>query len=402
LHVIGSMGVDAGGPPAICAGIAEASAAAGNTLTIATVETSGPQVPVQPAVTLQCFPKSRQGKYGASQALSNWLEGHINAFDIVHIHSVWEFSTWIAARNCRRAGVPYVILLNGMLEQYSVENRSYWLKRTYWAARGRPVFAHAAGLHCGNRAEIRRAVPWIANFPKFIVGNGVSKAQVADLPAPGAFRAAHGEVGNRPFALFLSRIHPKKGLDRLIPHWKSVHEKMPEARLVIAGGGDPDYVKMIDALIAQHDSAGSIIRVGQLTGRKKWEALVDADLFVLPSLQEGFSMAITEALGVGKPVVVTEECNFDEVEDPVAGPCGVIVKGGDMTAFAAAVEKLLTDPDLRACMGANGAALVSSRFTWERIASDLEQVYRHILAGKPLMPDGSDVWREAALRETAS
>jgi glycosyltransferase involved in cell wall biosynthesis len=168
---------------------------------------------------------------------------------------------------------------------------------------------------------------------------------------------------------------------------------MPEARLVVAGSGDADYVKMIDGMIAQHDSAHAILRVGQLTGMAKWEALVDAEVFVLPSHQEGFSMAITEALGAGCPVVVTEECNFDEVEDPEMGPCGVIIRQGNVQAFVDATHRLLNDAESRAKMGANGRALVQSRFTWEQIARDLDRVYRHILAKKPLPADGADVWR---------
>src|SRR5205085_141426 len=98
------------------------------------------------------------------------------------------------------------------------------------------------------------------------------------------------------------------------------------------------------------------------------------DLFVLPSHQEGFSMAITEALAAGCAPVVTEECNFDELE---THKCGLIIKSGDMAAFVQAVIQLLRDPTRRAALGASGKSLVESRFTWEIVARDLESVYRH-------------------------
>jgi glycosyltransferase involved in cell wall biosynthesis len=121
---------------------------------------------------------------------------------------------------------------------------------------------------------------------------------------------------------------------------------------------------------------------------------VDADVFVLPSHQEGFSMAITEALAAACPVVVTEECNFDEVGPSDAGR---IIRGGDMAAFVGAVAELLADPAARQRMGSNGAALVRGRYTWDRIAADLDAVYQWVLAGKPLPASGADVWREGAV-----
>ncbi len=190
-------------------------------------------------------------------------------------------------------------------------------------------------------------------------------------------------------ALFLSRVHPKKGLDRLIPAWRSLAARRPEIRLVIAGTGEPEYVASIDRLIELNGLHEQVVRVGQLVGQKKWEALVDADLFVLPSHQEGFSMAITEALGAGCPAVVTAECNFDELEQR----CGVIVKGGNMTDFVAAVEALLDDPERRKTLGTAGSEMVRERYTWEKIASDLEKIYRWILAGKELPTDGQEIWR---------
>ncbi len=84
-------------------------------------------------------------------------------------------------------GVPYVVLLNGMLDEYSVKHRSYWMKRGYWLWRERGVLAGSRGLHCLNRAEIRRAVDWIGRLPKFVVGNGVSGTELASLPERGRF-----------------------------------------------------------------------------------------------------------------------------------------------------------------------------------------------------------------------
>ncbi len=343
-------------------------------------------------VAIERFTWEGNRKYLKSAALDAWLNQHVGDFDIVHLHSVWQFPTFSAARACWKIGKPYVVLLNGMLDHYAVNQHSKWLKRLYWAWREKDVEERSKGIHFLNQAEIRRAIPWMGGMAKFVIGNGIGKGELEKLPKRGAFRAAYPEIGDRPLALFLSRVHPKKGLERLIPAWKGLAAKRPEVKLAIAGTGEASYLAKIDRLIAEYGLTGKVIRVGQLVGGKKWEAMVDADVFALPSHQEGFSMAITESLAAGLPAVVTEECNFDELVGE-NGTCGVIVRNGEMGAFTEEVMRLMDDPDRRKQMGEIGSKLIRERYTWDRIAGDLEKVYQWILAGKALNVDGADVWR---------
>lgn len=389
LHVISSMAQESGGPPGICAGMAGGLARRGHAVTIATVELDRrSMVAIPEGVTVKFFPAS-PGSYCRAPAMGAWLDAQARTFDIVHLHSIWQYPTFAAARACWKAKVPYVVLLNGMLDAFSVMNKSALKKRVYWMLREGRVQRRSAGLQC-SAPEIRKAVPWIRDLPKFVVGNAIASSELEELPARGAFRAKHPEFADAPVALFLSRLHPKKGLDRLIPAWKIVAERMPEARLVLAGTGEPEYVAGLDRLIAANGLGGKVVRVGQLQGRAKWEALVDADVFVLPSHQEGFSMAITEALGAGCACVITEECNFDDVRE--AG-CGVVISKGDMQAFARSAMELLADDGKRREVGAKAQQLIRERYTWEKIAEDLEKVYRWVLAGKTLPATGEDVWR---------
>lgn len=395
LHVIPSMAAEAGGPPVVCAGLAGALAARGHEEAVATVDDPGlTPLPLHPEVRLHAFPIDGYARYAVSRALEEWLDEHVAEFDIVHLHSVFLHPTFAAAKACWRERKPYVVLLNGMLDVYSVHQRSAWLKRVYWLVREGRIAGRSKALHCLNHAEIRRAVPWIRNLPKFILSNGIDEGQLAALPARGGFRAALPELGDKPLVLFLSRLHPKKGLERLIPTWKRVAEKVPEARLLIAGAGEDAYVTGLKNLTKDNGLERQVLFLGQIVGTQKWQALVDADIFVLPSHQEGFSMAITEALAAGCPPVVTEECNYDELAPAAPEPaCGVIIRNGDMNAFADAIVALLHSPEKRQTLATAGTNLVAQRYTWQKVAADLELVYRHILAGKPLETDGADVWR---------
>ena len=403
LHVIPAMTAESGGPPMVCAGLAAATAERGHTVAIAAVEQEGRKcVRVDRGVRLRTFVPDvlpHGGRYGRSRALDQWLKKNVRCFDLVHLHALWQFPTFAAAQACWRAGVPYVVTPHGMLDQYCITQRSSVIKRAYWWLRERGVHAGAAGVHCLNKAEVRRAMPWVREMPKFIVGNGIDCGQFAKMPQRGEFLAEHPQFLGKKLALFLSRLHPKKGLDRLIPAWKEVVRTEPEAMLVIAGSGEQTYVESLKRLAAANGLTKHVAFVGQVVGEEKWKLLVDADVFVLPSHQEGFSMAITEALAAGCAPVVTEECNFDELENG-SSPCGVIVRGGDMQAFAREVEELLSPIGelRRARMGDAGKRLVSERFTWQRIAVDLEQVYAHVLAGGRLSESGTEVWRHGPER----
>ena len=393
LHVVSSMAPEGGGPPVVAAGLAGAlarRAGGGHSVAMASIQLPGQKsVPLDPRITLHTFPLTGSPRYGKSAPLDDWLNAHVKDFDILHLHGVWQFPAFAAARAAHRHNVPYVTVPHGMLDRYSIHQRSAFVKRVYWLLREKKIHAHAAAIHCLNQAEIDNAVPWIKPFPKFILPNGISQAELDNLPPKGLFRKSHPEIADRPLALFLSRIHPKKGLDRLIPAWKFVADKLPNSILAIAGAGDGAYVAQIDQLIATHNLQKNILRVGQLTGPSKWQALVDADIFVLPSHQEGFPMAITEALAASCPVIATHECNFPELAPlsnagvPPASPCGIIIQNGDMTAFTAAALDLLNNPAQRAQLAKSARPLVQSRFTWEKIAQSLEQTYHQILAGTP-------------------
>ena len=237
LHVISSMAPEAGGPPAVCAGLSTALSGRGHEVTIATISNAIPGadskngLPLPPAVKLVSVPHDGNTRYLSSRQLDAWLHAHMADFDIAHLHSIWQFPTFAAARACWKTNKPYVVLINGMLDQYVVHQKSRWLKQAYWLYRERHVEGRSKGIHFLNEAEIRRAVPWVRDMPKFVIGNGIREAEIAGLPPRGRFRAAHPEIADRPLALFLSRLHPKKGLDRLIPAWKSLVAARPDLRL---------------------------------------------------------------------------------------------------------------------------------------------------------------------------
>ncbi len=294
----------------------------------------------------------------------------VEAADVVHLHSVWEAILVAAARGAHARGTPYFVLLNGMLDPWSLSQRS--IKKKIGLLLGRRwMLDHAAALHLGNADEQNLIKPLGIRAPGVIIPNGVFEEEVSDLPAPGGFFAARPELEGRPFMLFLSRLHYKKGLDHLAVAFEHFAQHNDKVDLVVAGP-DGGARAPFEAAIADAGLQARVHVVGPLYGRDKLAALVDAECFLLPSRQEGFSVAITEALGCGKPVVITEGCHFPEVGHAEAG----VVTPVDGHAFGAAMVEIMADPARRARMGENARRLVLENYTWPRIAARAVDAYR--------------------------
>jgi glycosyltransferase involved in cell wall biosynthesis len=158
-------------------------------------------------------------------------------------------------------------------------------------------------------------------------------------------------------------LHYKKGLDYLADAFRAVAARHPDAHLVVVGpdgGARADFEDRVKA-------AGLTDRVhvlGPVSAAEKWDALAGAACFCLPSRQEGFSMAILEALAARVPAVVSDACHFPEVAERAAGEVVPL----NAAAVAAALDRVLADADGRRRMGENGRCLVEEKYTWARVA----------------------------------
>ena len=203
----------------------------------------------------------------------------------------------------------------------------------------------------------------MSRTPIEVIPNGVFVEQFEPWPASGAFHDRHPELGGKPYILFLSRLHRQKGMKYLADAFRIVAEMNSDVRLVVAG---PDRGEG-DAFRKWVVEAGLTTRVhlvGPLYGTEKTEALAGATCYCLPSLNEGFSMAITEALACRLPVVISEQCYFPEVSACGAG----YVVPLDPKQIAKALLCLLDDPVQRQQMSVAARRLVEQRYTWPCIA----------------------------------
>ncbi len=288
----------------------------------------------------------------------------------VHIHGVWEPFLLHASKLARSTGIPYCICPAGMLDHWSLTQKA-WKKRLALRLCYKRMLNGAAFLHVLNIDEVSAIEPLDVRSPKLVIPNGVFSEEFDPLPEYGRFRQRIALPPGRRYILFLSRLHFKKGLDILAMAFAAISETFPEVDLVVAGpdgGAEGDFM----SLVQKFDIGHRVHLTGAIYGATKIEAMVDADCFCLPSRQEGFSMAITEALACGTPVVITDQCHFPEVG---AADAGIIVPV-DPVEVANALAVVLSDRGQAQRMGQNGRRMVLEQFTWPTIADATVRGYR--------------------------
>jgi len=367
IHVIGVMDLAAGGPTVGTASFAGTQALAGHDVLIVCYDSPGNTAALQECRRLPGFDRvqvrvlPRHGKIEGITAIGakKALKGIITPDSFVDIHGVWAPLLSGAVTVARAKKAPYAITPHGMLDPWSMRQKA-WKKKPIWQWVWKDHCDHASFIRVLNADEVRLMKPLAVKAPMEIFPNGIFPESYAELPSPGEFRKQHAPLNERRFILFLSRLHFKKGLDYLIEAFAIVAARIPDVDLVIAGP-DEGALEQLQRDIKRLNLASRVHIVGALYGRSKYEALVDAYCFCLPSRQEGFSNAIIEALASGTPVVISENCNFPEVGEVKAG---YVVKL-EAAATATALIALLQSPSSRDEAGRAGKALIFERFTWK-------------------------------------
>lgn len=335
-------------------------------------------IPEFPSLRCYCVPRDgfRERLYApeARQQLASILP----QVDVVHLHGVWEPLILASAREAFRQGVPYCLCPHGMLHPWSLQQKR--LKKILALRLGyRAMLDRAAFLHVLNEGEMGILSRLGLKAPTAVLPNGVFMEEIDPLPPRGRFRLRHPALEDDPFILFLGRLHRKKGLDVLIEAFSRLAAVHPTVRLVVAGPDDGAQAAV--EIAARASGCGQRVHlVGPVYGEEKWAALSDASCFCLPSRQEGFSVAILEALACGVPVVISEECHFPEVADHAAGQVVALSAG----AVHQALFRVFSNPGKAHSMGANGRALVLDRFLWPEIARCSADAYATVFAPAPV------------------
>ena len=314
-----------------------------------------------------------QNFYGYKKGLPKKLLSIVQSFDVVIVHGIWQYHSFAAWRAFASSKIDYFVYTHGMLDpwfkhQYPLKHLKKWL---YWPLADYRVLRDAKGVLFTTKQEclLARESFWLYKANEYVVGYGTSSPPRNESFYRNKFFDAFPDLRSKRIILFLSRIHPKKGIDLLLHAFSSVSKDYADLQLVIAG---PDQVGMKSELVSLSRTLGIRDRVswpGMLTGELKWGAYYAADLFCLPSHQENFGIVVAESLACGLPVSISNAVNIaDHITEASSG----LVHKDDIESTSNALSIWLNMTDAqRHNMRINARALFLDRFDFSSVAQKL-------------------------------
>lgn len=331
-------------------------------------------------VPVYFFPRFSPGfaavrEFAFSHQLTTWLWQNITNYDLIHVHALFSYASTIAMTISRLKGIPYIQTPHGLLCKWSLQ-QSTKKKQMYLRILERSNLNHSQVIHLTSDREQQEVSNLKLKVPNLVLPLGLSQPVIV----PNAryhLRQKLNIQADEPIILFLSRLHPKKGLDYLI----SALGKLSEYpfQFVIAGSGTADYENEVKSLLISHGIENRTHLVGFVEGETKNLLLQGSDLFALTSHSENFGVSVLEALAVGLPVLITPGVALASVvQEHNVG----YVTELDASAIASTIENHLNNPQQAKEIGDRARKLICEQYTWDSIGKKLIQVYQTIINGK--------------------
>ncbi|HYS63464.1 MAG TPA: glycosyltransferase [Paraburkholderia sp.] len=372
LHLLASVDPRAGGPVEGVRRSGMAMQDAGHEIEVATCDAPGDAYLAAFPFPVHVFGPT-SNRYSYCERLAPWLAANAGRFDAVIVHGLWQYHGLAAWKALRKSEVPYYVYVHGMLdpwfkEAYPLKHLKKWL---YWPWAEYRVLRDARAVIFTTEEERTRARQsfWLYRAYERIVPFGTTVPALDPQPLREAFLTAVPGLRGKRIVLFLGRVHAKKGCDLLIDAFARIASRDQALHLVIAG---PDETGWVATLRAQAEAAGIAHRVslpGMLQGDLKWGAFHASDVFVLPSHQENFGVAVAEALGCGLPALISDKVNvWREIDADGAGMVAAdTVEGTEKNL----VRWLELDDAAREAMRAQAVRTFNARFRIETMVSAL-------------------------------
>jgi glycosyltransferase involved in cell wall biosynthesis len=292
----------------------------------------------------------------------------LDSLDAVHLHGLWQPRFFRLAMECRERGLPYITSPHGMLEPWAWRHR-WWKKWPYFFLRERLMLNRAAAILATSEIEARhlqrfRLRPSIAILP---LGLSSSFSE-GYLEARDALKWTRDEF----VLLYLSRIHPKKGLHLLLAALADLRLESRVHRLVVVGDGPAGYLEKLKAFgHAKQAQLPRIDWVPAIWDDRKWTFLQGADLFCLPTHSENFGLAILEACQAGTPVLTTRETPWGEF----LGRHGFGVVTPEVSSIRECLARMLCAGKIRADQRTRLALAAQREFGWDRLRAAYRALY---------------------------
>jgi glycosyltransferase involved in cell wall biosynthesis len=366
---VADLSPSSGGPSRSVPGLARALAQAGAKVEIVTLAPTDGDVPSTGVPTV--FVPADKSRFRDLRAVAPWREQlqkrcAEGTVDIIHDAGLWLPVNHCTATVAKQFRLPRVVSPRGMLEAWAREHRST-RKAFAWRLYQRRDLGRAALLHATSPEEAAGLRAAGLKNPIGVVPNGVDIPQLTK-PRP---------ILSPRRALFLSRLHPKKGLLDLVQAWAAV--RPADWSVIVAGPDEGGHLADVRKAVSTAGLEKVFDFVGAVDDSAKWALFRDAELFVLPTHSENFGLAIAEALASGLPVITTHGTPWREIATERLGwwiPTGAEALAGALR------EALALAPDVLVEMGARGRRIMKERYSWSSAAERLTGAYRWLLGGE--------------------
>lgn len=372
VHTVGNLSADHGGPSRTVTALCVALAEGGAGVDLITAPSAPGEAVVRPpeALVPVRYAEPRGALWrGAASPFARAVAAAVGPGPaVVHDHGLWLPTNLASARAAQRAGVPFVVSPKGMLSTWALGfNRAK--KRAAWALYQHRALQSAAAFQVTAEAEAEDVRRVGLRQPVAVIPHGVEGP-------PAGFVVPPREPGAPRRALFVSRVHPKKGLLPLVEAWAAVR---PEGwELVIAGPDELGHRAEVERRARELGVGGEVAFVGAVADEAKWGLYGSADLFVLPTFSENFGIVVAEALAAGLPVLTTHGAPWRAL---VEHGCGWWVPLGVEPLAAALGEATRAPDDVRRAMGARGRVYAEAGLSWSRTAGEVAALYRWLAGG---------------------
>jgi len=376
-HIQGIFSPEHGGPTQSLTNYCQGQVAAGHRVEVWTLEgfpNTSPAIRLPSPVEMRVFPVKSPARLGGSPTMKLALE-QAEPPDVYHLHGAWLRAMNYAATAAEHHQRPYVLEIMGMYEPWALNQKWFQKQVVRWWFQDR-ILHRAACLHVNSAQEAHylRALGFKTPLAVIPVGVDVEKIEMWKSEIRNRKSEMFPQLNSRPFILYLSRLHPKKGLDLLLRAWA----KNPAAgdwRLVIAGTGSPEYIRECRELAEQLGIADQCLWLGHVDETQKCWLFTNAHCYVLPTSSENFGNTVAEALAHGTPVITTVHTPWTDLKKH---HCGWLVNNAEAELRPVLADAIKMDAATRGCMSAAGKKLVQDNYSLQSVLSSVEAVYQWV------------------------
>lgn len=374
VQIVAGLSIEAGGITYCVPALSNALAKAGNQVDVVTIDSQSWAQRETDLFQVHSAAPSLNGfmrQVAWSSALLQEIEAGAKAGKVLHTNGLWlvpNIYPSMMRQKYREAGVKLVHSPHGMLGLEALKI-SAAKKFPVWHLFQRRALERADCIHATADSEYEEVRLAGLSNPVAVIPNGI------DLPSVDGVPSRLGRVKKQ--ILSLGRIHPKKGLDRLIEAWAQLEPSLPDWSLRIVGNAELNHDVELKALAARLGLQRIAID-GPYYGQAKWQAYADADLFVLPTRNENFAITVAEALGSKLPVISTKGAPWSGL---VTHKCGWWIDHGIEPMAAALLDATSATAEERHLMGERGRAWMEKDFSWDGIGKEMAAIYQWLQTG---------------------